>query len=78
MFAQRLREIRMKRHITQQRMADMLGITLNAYQKYEQSERNPSLDCLTKTANILDTSVDYLLGRDEYLRSHGFDFSKDT
>ena len=70
MFNKRLREMRMKCGFTQQNMADKLGISLNAYQKYEQAERSPSLDCLVLIADILNISLDYLLCRDEFIQSH--------
>lgn len=70
MFSKRLREVRMKCGLTQQSMADKLEISLNAYQKYEQSERSPSLDCLVKIADIFDISLDYLLCRDNFIQSH--------
>lgn len=70
MFNKRLREMRMKCGFTQQNMADKLGISLNAYQKYEQSERSPSLECLVLIADILNISLDYLLCRDEFIQSH--------
>ena len=76
MFNKRLRATRMKCHLTQQTMADKLEISLNAYQKYEQAERSPSLDCLVKIADILDVSTDYLLCRDDYLKSHGVFFDE--
>lgn len=76
MFNNRLRESRKKRSFTQQNMADMLELSLNAYQKYEQKEREPSLSTLTQIANILDVSTDYLLGRDEFLKSHGVSFDE--
>jgi len=71
MFNKRLRSLRMKRGYTQQHMADMLGVSLNAYQKYEQAERSPSLECLVQIADILAVSIDYLLGRDEFMKSLG-------
>ena len=70
MFNKRLRETRMKCGLTQQKMADELKITLNAYQKYEQAERSPSLDCLVKIADIFEVSTDYLLCRDKFIQSH--------
>lgn len=70
MFNKRLRGMRMKRHFTQQNMADKLEISLNAYQKYEQAERSPSLDCLVAIADILDVSTDYLLCRDDFILAH--------
>lgn len=63
MFHERLRELRKEKRITQQQMADMLTISLNGYQKYEQAERSLSLDCLVRIADIFDVSTDYLLCR---------------
>lgn len=68
MFNKRLREARMKNGFTQQNMADKLHISLNAYQKYEQAERSPSLDCLVSIADILNVSLDYLLCRDQFMK----------
>lgn len=71
MFSTRLRSVRTFRKLTQQNMADALNISLNGYQKYEQAERSPSLDCLVRIADILDVSLDYLLCRDDFIESHG-------
>ena len=70
MFNERLKTIRKSSKFTQQTMADMLGISLNAYQKYEQAERSPSLETLVQIANIFDVSLDYLLCRDDFMDSH--------
>lgn len=71
MFSERVRALRMKRGMTQQRMADALGISLNAYQKYEQGERFPPFEKLGRLCDLLRCPADYLLGRDEYLQSLG-------
>lgn len=70
MFNKRLREVRMQKGLTQQTMADNLNIGLRSYQKYEQGERSPSLDCLVLIADIFDVSLDYLLCRDKFIQSH--------
>lgn len=70
MFNQRLRETRMKNGFTQQNMADKLHVSLNTYQKYEQAERCPSLNCLVSIADIFDVSIDYLLCCDEFVKRH--------
>ena len=70
MFNIRLRKMRMFRSITQQRFADKLGVALRTYQCYEQGSRFPSLDLLIKIADILDISLDYLFGRDDWLKAH--------
>ena len=71
MFGKRLREARISKKLTQQYVADILGMTVNAYQKYEQSERHPSLETLVKIADLFDVSTDWLLCRDDYLKTHG-------
>lgn len=71
MFGKRLRLLRMKNKFTQQNMADKLNIALVTYQKYEQSDRTPSLGTLIKIADIFNVPVDFLLGRDKYLETLG-------
>jgi transcriptional regulator with XRE-family HTH domain len=64
MFHKRLREVRMARKLTQQRISDSVGLALRSYQCYEQGVREPSLDMLIKLADVLEVPTDYLLGRD--------------
>lgn len=71
MFNTRLREARMKRSFTQQRLADTLDIALRSYQCYETGTRTPNYALLVHIADILDVSIDWLMGRDEWLKSHG-------
>ena len=70
MFNKRLREMRMKRGFTQQRLADTIGVALRSYQCYETGTRTPCYDLLILIADTLDVSLDYLLGRDDFMRSH--------
>ena len=76
MFNKRLREMRMKRGFTQQRMADGINVALRSYQCYESGTRTPSFDLLIKIADTLDVSTDYLLGRDDFLKSHAISFDE--
>lgn len=71
MFPKRLRALRMKSHHTQQNMADILDVALNTYQKYEQGDRAPAYDTLVKLADFFQVPTDFLLGRDDYLKSLG-------
>lgn len=70
MFNKRLREIRMMCHLTQQNMADAIGVALRTYQCYETGSRTPSYDLLVRIADVLDVSTDYLLCRDNFLAKH--------
>lgn len=71
MFHDRLRAARIYRGLTLQKTADELGISLRTYQNYESGDREPHLKLLTSIAEFLNVPTDFLLGRDEYLRSLG-------
>ncbi|WP_430622555.1 helix-turn-helix domain-containing protein [Adlercreutzia faecimuris] len=62
MFGKRLRQARMDAGLTQQALADLIGVSLRNYQNYEQGSRNPPLDTLASIAATLRVSADYLLG----------------
>ena len=64
MFCKRLRETRMARNMTQQSLADAVGLALRSYQCYEQGTREPPLDMLVNLADVLNVPTDYLLCRD--------------
>ncbi|MBR5439768.1 MAG: helix-turn-helix transcriptional regulator [Clostridia bacterium] len=62
-FQNRLKEERKSFNLTQREMANKLGITQPSYIRYENGTAEPSLENLVKIADILNISVDYLLGR---------------
>ena len=76
MFSERLNSARKSKGYTAQQMADHLSMGLRAYRNYESGNRFPSADTLVKIADKLDISIDYLLGRDEWLKSHGVFFDE--
>jgi len=65
MFNIRLNQTRKEKGYTAQQMADKLTISLSTYRKYESGHRSPNLEMLSKIADILEVSVDYLLCRDD-------------
>lgn len=58
-----LKQLRKNEHLTQQKMADLCGITLRSYQNYENGLREMSYNSLIKLADFFNCSTDYLLGR---------------
>lgn len=74
MFNTRLNETRKSKGITAQQMADFLCINIRSYRAYESADRSPNIEFLVKIADILDVSTDYLLCRDDFLKSHGVFF----
>lgn len=61
-----LKELRQRKHLTQQELATILDINLSSYQKYERPNNTikPSIDALIKIADFYGVTVDYLLGRE--------------
>ncbi|AXO93744.1 HTH-type transcriptional regulator AnsR [Bacillus anthracis] len=63
---ERLSELRKNQKWSLQETADRLGIAKSTYAGYENGYRLPSLQSLSKIADLFDTSVDYILGRIEH------------
>lgn len=57
----RLIALRKERGLTQQAMADAIGIHVNSLKKHEAGQAQPSLDVLKKVALTLNVSTDFLL-----------------
>lgn len=70
MFGKQIRKIRVEKHMTQQKLADAVGLALRSYQCYEQGTREPSLSMLIALADTLDVSADVLLEREAFLSKH--------
>ena len=58
----KLRELRKKRGLTQQQLADMVGVLNVSLSNYERGTQMPDITTLTKIANALGVSTDTLLG----------------
>ena len=71
MFKDRLRATRIFRGVTLQKTADALHVPLRHYQKYESGEIEPDLKRLVELATFFNVPADFLLERDEYLKSLG-------
>lgn len=62
-FAQRLKTLRKERGITQQQLADGVGISKGGLSYYENSGRTPDISILKRFADYFGVTTDYLLGR---------------
>lgn len=61
----RLRDFRVKKGVSQQVVADYLGITRQAYSNYENENRTPDNETLLKLASYFDISVGRLIGAEK-------------
>ena len=65
MLGTRIKELRDKKGLTQAQLGELLGVVKTTISQYESGDRTPDAAKLEKLADIFDTSVDYLLGRED-------------
>lgn len=66
MFAERLKELRkIEAGLTQEKLAQQLGMAKTTLASYEQAKRQPDLDTLAKIADRFSVTTDYLLGKNQ-------------
>ena len=72
-FGTTLKDLRTQSDLTQQQLADLLGITKSTVSYYEKGDRTPSPEILIQLASIFHVSTDYLLGieKTSYLDTQG-------
>ena len=64
-FSERLKDLRKQAGLTQVDVAEKLGISQPAYASWERGVKKPTQENLVKIAQILNVSVDYLVGNSE-------------
>lgn len=64
-FLERLKDLRKQAGLTQVDVAEKLGISQPAYASWERGVKKPTQENLVKIAQILNVSVDYLVGNSE-------------
>ena len=69
-FSKRLVELRKDEDITQERLAELVGISRSAISLYEIDKREPDFETLKRLAEFFDTSTDYLLGLTDVKKAH--------
>jgi len=65
MFGNRIVKLRKGGDLTQDDLADILGITRQSLSHFELEKRKPDIEMLQKIADYFNVSTDYLLGRTE-------------
>lgn len=63
-IGQRIKYLRKSKNLTQQKLADMVNVTKVSICCYEKGTRTPNLETFVDLVNVLETTPDYLLGRD--------------
>lgn len=60
----KIRQLRKERGLSITKLAEAIGVSYQSLRKYEVGERNPPITVLIALADYLDTTVDYLVGRE--------------
>ena len=62
-FHKILKLLRSEKDMSQQELADALGISKSSINMYERGERQPNFEVLETIADFFNVDVDFLLGR---------------
>jgi len=66
-FPERLQKLRERRRMNRKALGELCGLSKNIIGQYEKGEKEPSLRTLVELADFFEVSVDYLLGRQNFL-----------
>lgn len=64
LFSVRLKELRLKKGLTQTELGEKVGVKQNTFTNWENGKREPSFENLVKLADLLEVSLDSLFGRE--------------
>ena len=62
-LGERLLELRKSRNISQQKLAETLGISYHAICKIENKQRGASIEVMYSIADFFEVSIDFIVGR---------------
>ena len=62
MFAERLKELRKDKNMTQVQLAEELGVSKETVAMWEIGKREPNFETLNRLSDIFDKRIDYILG----------------
>lgn len=78
-MVENLKNLRKKTGLSQQQLADVIGVSQQSINKYENHGVEPDIATLIALAKYFDTSVDYLVGNTDIPRKyeivHPFDLN---
>ncbi len=69
MFAERLTYLRKSARLTQQQLADALGVSRSTIGMYEKGQREPNFETLESIADLFNVRMDSLIGKSEFIEN---------
>lgn len=64
-YSDRIKELRKGKCLSQEKLADLIGVTKQAVSQYERGVRKPDIPTIDALCDIFNVSSDYLLGKDD-------------
>lgn len=79
-IGERIKELRIKKGLTQKQLANQTGLSEISIRKYESDERRPKIETIRKISSVLDSYIGYFLSGyyNEYADELAEDFSSET
>lgn len=71
-FPNIFKQLRLRDHLSQQELADKLGIAKSTVSMYENGRREPDLETLEQIADLFNVDMDYLVGRKKTSNEYTF------
>ncbi len=69
-FQNIFKNLRLRDNLSQQELADKLGVSKSSISMYENGNREPDLETLEKIADFFNVDMDFLIGRKEKEREN--------
>lgn len=60
-FSDRLKQLRLSMNLTQEEIAQKIGLSTTGYYKYEVGKTTPKLDVIVKLKNVFKVNIDWLI-----------------
>ena len=64
-FKERLKQLRTVNHLLQRDLAEKINVSMDIVHNWEKGRSEPGLQDLINLAITLNTTIDYLVGKDE-------------
>jgi len=65
-FSENLRRLRKERNLSQEQLANYLGLSKSSVNMYERGEREPNFETIEAIADLFNVNFDFLLGRESF------------
>ncbi len=66
-FKERLKELRLEKNITQEQLGKLVNMSKMAISHWEKGHSEPSIPQLILLSNYFEVSVDYLIGKTDFI-----------